>query len=142
MYSNKREGMVAKCGLDCSICELYLCKDEPKLFDYLISKGIPKDNLPCPGCNANGGKCSIMKDKCETYDCAKDKDVRYCFECFDFPCSKLQPLAQGADIYPHNLKVFNLSVIKGYGIDYFLENSQKIKESYYKSSFTIGKGAK
>ncbi len=142
MYSNSREGMVAKCGLDCSICELYLSKDNPDLFKFLVDQGIPKEKLPCLGCNANQGKCPVLNNVCDTYKCAKEKDVRYCFECYDFPCSKLQPLAQGASKYPHNLKIYNLSVIKGYGIDYFLDKSQNIKESYFKSSFEIGKGSK
>lgn len=142
MYSNKREGMVAKCGLDCSVCELYLCKDNPQLFDYLLAQGIPKDKLPCSGCNANLGKCPVMQGQCETYKCALDKDIRYCFECNDFPCSKLHPLVDGADKYPHNLKVYNLSLIKSQGIDYFLEESQKIKENYFKAKFNLGKGIK
>ncbi len=137
-----REGLVAKCGLDCSICELYLSRENQELFDYLVSLGIPQNNLPCPGCNHNKGKCSFMIEQCETFKCSEDRDLRYCFECEDFPCEKLQPIADGADKYPHNLKLFNLSVIKSQGIDYFLENSRSIKDKYFKSKFFLGKGAK
>ncbi len=142
MNSNQREGLVAKCGLDCSICELYLCRDNQDLFDFLVSKGIPQEFLPCSGCNANNGKCSIMAEKCETYKCAEEMDLRYCFECEDFPCEKLLPCAEAANQYPHNLKVYNLALIKSQGIDHFLENSQSIKEKYFKGKFQVGKGPK
>ena len=36
--------------------------------------------------------------------CAKEQGVDFCYECKDFPCQKLQPLAEGAERYPHNLK--------------------------------------
>lgn len=142
MNSSKREGLVAKCGLDCSICELYLSRDNSELLEQLVSKGIPRDKLPCAGCNANGGRCVLMSSKCETYKCAEDKDLRYCFECDDFPCQMYQPLADGANSYPHNLKVYNLSLIKSQGINYFLDYSQTIKDKYFHGKIALGKGAK
>lgn len=135
MNSNQREGLVAKCGLDCSICELYLAGTNQELYAELISLGIPKDKLPCGGCNATGGKCSLQTQKCSTYKCAVERDLRYCFECEDFPCNKYQPYENEVAKYPHNLKVFNLILLKNYGIDYFLEKSQEIKDTYYKGKF-------
>jgi len=40
-----------------------------------------------------------------------------CFECGDFPCDYLHPYADMAQIKPHNLKVFNLCLIKRMGLE-------------------------
>lgn len=142
MNSNKREGLVAKCGLDCSICELYLSKDNPAIFDKLMSLGISKEILPCPGCNALAGKCPMITDTCATYKCAEEKELRYCFECEKFPCEKYQPLVDGANKYPHNLKIYNLTIIRNHGIDELLKKSKSIKDKYYNGKFVIGSGPK
>ena len=40
MSSNERINLVAPCGIDCGTCELYLCKENQQLFEYLVGKGI------------------------------------------------------------------------------------------------------
>ena len=42
--------MVAPCGIDCGICELYLCKDNRDLYNFLLSREIPEKSLPYNGC--------------------------------------------------------------------------------------------
>ena len=49
---NERMKLVAPCGIDCGICEMYTCKDNPQMLEYFISKGYPKEALPCKGCIA------------------------------------------------------------------------------------------
>ena len=41
MNTPERLNLVAGCGIDCGICELYICKDNPQLIDELAAKGIP-----------------------------------------------------------------------------------------------------
>lgn len=137
---NEREKLIAPCGIDCGVCEFYLCKQDKDILEYLVSKGIPKTILPCNGCRNVDGKCPIMKTDCATYNCAKSKNVEFCFDCNEFPCSMLNPTADRADILPHNLKVFNLCTIKRDGLDNFIKQSGKIKLSYYKGRMVIGKG--
>ena len=43
----------------------------------------------------------------------------------DFPCGLLHPLAHGADRFPHNLKVFNLCMIKKMGLENWAKNKSK-----------------
>ncbi len=137
---NEREKLVAPCGIDCGTCELYLCKHNEQILEYLISKGIPKNILPCNGCRNIDGKCPIMPVKCDTYSCAKSKGVDFCSDCSHFPCSMLAPSADRANTLPHNLKIYNLCTIKRDGLESFLTKSGRIKLTYFKGKMVIGKG--
>jgi hypothetical protein len=78
---------------------------------------------------------------CATYVCAEKKGVEFCFECGEFPCSKLLPVADGADRYPHNHKLYNLCRMKLVGIDKWAEEeSMDIRVKYFKGKFVVGAG--
>lgn len=138
--STERLQMVAPCGIDCGICEMHVCKDNPQLLAYFISKGYPQDKVPCAGCRSISGHCPVIGSQCETYQCVKQQAVEFCFECQDFPCGKLNPAADRADLLPHNLKVFNLCTIRNKGLENFTETSSQFKQKYYKGKMAVGKG--
>jgi hypothetical protein len=140
MSTNERINLVAPCGIDCGTCELYLCNDNQQLLAYLIAKGIPKEKLPCAGCRDIKGNCPVIGSQCASYVCVTEKNVDFCFDCNDFPCSKLNPSADRADVLPHNLKVFNLCTIRRDGVENFIEKSTEIKNKYYKGKMEIGNG--
>jgi hypothetical protein len=136
----EREKLVAPCGLDCGNCEFYLSKQNEQILEYLVSKGIPKAVLPCNGCRYADGKCPVMQTDCTTYSCAKSKGVAFCSDCKEFPCSMLNPAADRANSLPHNLKVFNLCTIKRDGVENFINQSGRIKLSYFKGKMIVGEG--
>lgn len=140
MFKDERIALVAPCGIDCGTCELNLCKNNEQLFGYLVSKGIPREKLPCLGCRQIKGSCPVIGGQCASYACVTEKDVEFCFLCDNFPCSKLHPSADRADVLPHNLKVFNLCTIQRDGVEGFIEVSTDIKKRYYKGKMAIGKG--
>lgn len=140
MNQEERARLVAPCGIDCGICELYVCRDNQPLRDFLVSKGVPADKLPCPGCRALEGHCPVIGGQCATYACASNKNVEFCFQCGEFPCDKLNPAADRADTLPHNLKVFNLCTIRRDGVDEFVNKSSEIKTLYFKGNMKIGSG--
>ena len=140
MNTNERINLVAPCGIDCGTCELYLCQHDEGLLNALVSKGIPKEILPCRGCRDMDGKCPVIGRQCATYVCVKEKDVDFCFHCRDFPCAKLHPSADRADVLPHNMKVFNLCIIQREGVEGFIDISGELKKKYYKGKMEIGKG--
>lgn len=140
MSTQERHDLVAPCGIDCGLCELYVCRDDPRLTDYLVSRGIPAERLPCPGCVPGHGACPVVGGVCATWTCAEGHGVRFCFECPDFPCEKLNPAADRADVLPHNTKVFNLSVIERRGVAGFVAESVVIKARYHKGTMEIGRG--
>jgi hypothetical protein len=140
MFTKERLYMAAPCGIDCGICELYVCKDDINLYNKLIERGMPKDKLPCAGCRSIEGKCPVIGDICETYTCVIEHKVEFCYECNEFPCVKLHPAVNRAEILPHNMKVYNLCTIKQSGLEKFIEKSAEIKKRYYIGKMEIGKG--
>ncbi len=138
MKKEDRLKLVAPCGIDCGICELHICKDNPQLFDYLLANGIPEEKIPCKGCREIEGDCPALVKKCPTYKCISEKRISFCFECDEFPCTKLQPTADRAETLPHNMKVYNLCSIERDGLDVFVENSNDIKQRYFKGKMLIG----
>jgi hypothetical protein len=132
--------MTAACGISCANCECYTAKDNAQLMQYLIGRGIPAERLPCPGCRAVEGKCPVIGETCSTYVCSQQKGVDFCFECSDFPCDKLHPAADRANVLPHNLKVNNLCIIMNRGLTAFTEEAAAGKQKYYQGKMLVGRG--
>ena len=135
----------AVCGIDCFNCELYYTNidnffgtmsEERK--NAFVSRGFTKEKLLCKGCRISG--CTMIPDKCDTLECVKTKNIDFCFDCDDFPCSKLQPLAEGAERYPHNIKIYNLITIKNKGLEKWASEAAEVRERYFKGKFKIGAG--
>lgn len=130
---------VAPCGIDCVNCELFRVNDQKEVWAQVALRMEKKaEEVVCDGCRKNGG-CSFFSG-CQTLACVNAKGHDFCYECAEFPCKKLMPLAEGAQVYPHNLKVFNLSKIKSMGLERFLEESGKNRFLYYKGKFKMGAG--
>jgi hypothetical protein len=136
----QRMKLLAPCGLDCGVCELYTCKDDPALMDQLISRGILKDMTHCPGCRAVKGHCPVLSEQCNTYNCVKSNNIDYCFECEEFPCVTLHPAADQANTLPHNLKIYNLCQLMNLGPESFIEMSIENKKRYFKGRIKVGRG--
>ncbi len=130
----------APCGIHCAGCEPFLAKDNPKLLEALVERGLRRDRLPCPGCRAVKGLCPVLEGECETYACLTRRGFDFCFECPDFPCDKLNPAAHRAEVLPHNLKVFNLCFIQRHGLEAWLKKAPEIKLRYYRGKMFVGQG--
>ncbi|MBN2011694.1 DUF3795 domain-containing protein [candidate division KSB1 bacterium] len=121
------EQLTAPCGRDCFNCPGYLANENAEIRDMLAKRMNPAaEQIGCPGCRACDGDCQVLRHygfdvHCKLYACAQDKNVQFCHECTDFPCGLLQPLADRADRFPHNLKLFNLCVIKKLGLTAWAE---------------------
>ncbi len=130
---------VAPCGIDCVNCELFAANGNRDAWARVAQRrGGEPEAYACKGCRAGGG--CVFFDGCETLSCVKDKGVDFCSDCASFPCRRLMPLAEGASFYPHNMKAYNLSVIKTRGPEAFLAESKDIRLRYYTGSFKIGAG--
>lgn len=97
--------------------------------------GIPPEKVVCEGCRDIKGNCQILKNygfsgNCKIYECVEKHNVEFCHECSDFPCDLLHPLADRGDKLPHNLKVYNLCMIKKMGLENWAKS--KAKESFDK----------
>lgn len=140
MQNTDNYSLAAPCGIYCGECPLYKAKDSPELMNRLLAGGLSREQVPCPGCRAIQGNCPVIPSQCETYICASRNKVDFCYQCSDFPCAKLNPASDRANILPHNLKVFNLCYIKEKGLNKFIEEAPGIQERYYSGKMVIGKG--
>ena len=133
--------LTAPCGLDCFNCQTYegnITEEYKKQISVFLK--IPIEETPCKGCRDEKGNCKFgLNNKCPTWDCIKEKELTYCFECEEFPCEKLMPTFDGAQ-FPHNMKVYNLCRMKYKGIEKWIDESNEIRKRYYKGKFQVGKG--
>jgi len=134
--------LTAPCGLDCFNCELYEENVTTKLVDLIHDKlNIPKQDIPCKGCRQQDGKhYHLPAEGCATLDCVKARGVALCCECEAFPCPYLAPTADGAERYPHNMKMYNLCRINQVGLERWVEEAGEIRHRYFKGKFAVGRG--
>ena len=114
--------LTAPCGLDCFNCTFYLAPEDPEAMDQLKQwsekYGVPLEVMNCRGCRAENGRIPLQMHlygedhRCAAYECAQDKENHHCVQCEDFPCDRLHPYAGRVESLPHNIKVFNLCLIK------------------------------
>ena len=137
-----KRALTAPCGLDCFNCELYIENLTDKLAGLINEKlGIVKQDIPCRGCRQQDGNYwHLGLEGCVTLDCVKEKAVDFCFNCYEFPCAKLAPTADGAARYPHNMKMYNLCRIKQVGLEMWIEEAGLIRKKYFTGKFIVGKG--
>jgi len=144
-YAQELRALTAVCGIDCFNCEFFHTNVDA-FFARLPSekraafaaRGMTIDKVRCQGCRKSG--CTAIQGECETLACATEHNVEFCFECKDFPCARLQPLVQGAERVPHNLKVYNLCAIKNRGVAAWAAESIDIRRRYFTGGFKIGAG--
>jgi hypothetical protein len=128
------ERMTAPCGRDCFNCPFFLATTIEKLRLAFAEKlNLPPEKTGCAGCRSCNGNCEVLKNygfngRCKIFQCVTGKNHTFCFECPDFPCTLLHPLADGADRFPHNLKVYNLCRIRNIGLEKWA--SEEAKDSF------------
>lgn len=137
--SQKRD-LVAPCGIDCFNCEFYQDNITEKWQQMLATRlNLEPALVGCKGCREQPG--CLVHEGCKTLKCVNEKGFEFCHECAEFPCPKYQPAADGADKYPHNLKVYNLCRIKLLGVEKWIEKEpEETRKRYYRGKFVIGSG--
>ncbi|MDD2488665.1 MAG: DUF3795 domain-containing protein [Bacteroidales bacterium] len=125
------QNLTAPCGRDCFNCYFYLATKDEKCKEVLSQKlGLEPEKVLCNGCRNIKGECKTLKNygfsgSCKIYQCVCTKNVEFCSYCSDFPCDLLHPLADRAERFPHNLKVYNLCMIKKMGLENWAKTKSK-----------------
>ena len=134
--------LTSPCGIDCFNCELFESNVTPELQQLIASfRKVDPAEVKCKGCRVSG--CYILPKGCEAKSCIDEKGVEFCFECDEFPCSKLQPCIDGAEKYPQNFKLFNLCRIKNVGLETWAKNeAASIRKLYREGKIDVGAGPK
>lgn len=109
------EELIAPCGMNCTICSGFLAYQHD-----VKSKGI---RMPyCAGCRPRKKQCAFLKKGCKLL--LADK-VRYCYECGDFLCTRLEHLDERYKTNFGMSMIENLEYIRDNGIDKFLQKEQE-----------------
>ncbi len=101
--TDKTDWDISVCGLNCARCKLFETKQ-------------------CQGCR--GALDKHWSPNCEFLPCAKAKGHRYCFQCDEFPCQKLQAFAADGHEH-HRLAVENLKKMKEIGLENWISQQEK-----------------
>ena len=104
--------LIAPCGMNCRICLGY--------FGYTSTGKRRKSR--CIGCTPSGKSCAHLKKHCKKL--LKD-EVKYCFECNDFPCEQLQKLDKSYRERYDMSMIENLEYVRDNGMDKFLGKQEK-----------------
>jgi hypothetical protein len=140
--------MTAPCGLDCFNCHFFLAradKEAMKTVEKLSAKhSIPIDVMLCKGCRCHNGQIPLQKHvfgeghRCAAYECSKEKGLDFCGDCDQFPCDNLHPYADMASQLPHNIKVFNLCLIKKMGLDNWAQSkASEVRKTYFSKPWSL-----
>jgi len=133
--------MTAPCGLPCFNCPLYKASFDEELRNKVAKNlEVSPEKAVCAGCREENGTIAYldMAAPCMVCQCIAQKHLHFCHECEDFPCDHLHPYADMALTKPHNLKVFNLCLIKKMGLETWAEQKARIvMRTYYKEKWKI-----
>jgi len=105
------EQLIAPCGMNCAVCISYLA-----MKTDLNKKGFNRKY--CPGCLPRGKHCIFMRTHCELIGKGL---IRFCYECQNFPCRRLNALDKRYRTKYHLSMIDNLKFIKENGISQFLK---------------------
>ena len=114
MESFNKISLIAPCGMNCGVCVSYLA-----MKNNLNKRGFKR--VYCEGCLPRGKNCLHMGDWCEVLGKGL---VRFCYECENFPCSRLKALDKRYRTKYHMSMIENLEFIKEHGIERFLEKEE------------------
>ncbi|MGA7677494.1 MAG: DUF3795 domain-containing protein [Dehalococcoidia bacterium] len=127
--------LVAVCGLYCGACPVLRASGDKALAERIAqARDIPVERVSCRGCRAEKGRIKLMGEPvCPTYTCCvEQKGLQFCYECADFPCLKLAPCADKAQLLPHNTKVYNLVLLQKLGLEKWLQMAPQLWSQYFR----------
>ena len=123
--------LTAPCGLDCFNCPFYLANDNEEIRKQMALRvqeyGLPLsyeaiyEKVACKGCRKRNGVPPFGTEPCKVFKCVSSNGIESCADCSDFPCDNLHPYADMASTVPHNMKVFNLALIRKMGLEKCLQ---------------------
>jgi hypothetical protein len=128
--------LVAPCGLFCGACPVFRASGDSALAERLAKTlGVRQEQVSCLGCRVEEGHIKVMGEPvCPTYDCCiQEKGLQFCYECGEFPCLKLAPCSDKAQVLPHNTKVYNLVLLQKLGVEEWLDRAQQLWRQYFRS---------
>jgi len=93
-----QEKMIAYCGLGCSDCPTFIAtqknddkmrEETAKKWSEMFHQDIKPGDINCDGCTSQSSKLFNYCGMCEIRKCGKEKNVKNCAYCDEYPCEKL-----------------------------------------------------
>jgi hypothetical protein len=90
--------MIAVCGLDCNKCGAFLATKEnddqkrakvAQEWSKRFKVEVKTEDINCEGCQSMGGLVFNYCHVCEIRKCGKEKGLKNCGYCSEYPCHKL-----------------------------------------------------
>ena len=100
-----QEKMIAFCGIGCSDCPTFLAtqKNDDKMREETAKKwsemfhaDIKPGDINCDGCTSQSTRLFSYCGMCEIRKCGKEKQVKNCAYCDEYPCEKLSTFLKNA----------------------------------------------
>jgi Protein of unknown function (DUF3795) len=97
--------MIAYCGLSCSDCPTFIAtqknddkmrEETAKKWSAMFHQDIKPADINCDGCPTSSTRLFNYCGMCEIRKCAKEKGVKNCAYCGDYPCEKLTAFLKNA----------------------------------------------
>ena len=117
------------CGLNCGICDMYKASHgDTALHEELViwfqENVDPKITyISCEKCRGPNDKC--WTEDCFFRNCATEKGHKYCFECDDFVCEKLEKFGKTA---PHHARTIeNMKEMRKMGLEKWITSQKEVK---------------
>jgi len=109
MLDKIEEYFFAPCGVNCFVCYVHL-----------------KNKKPCNGCYGIDTNKPERCKQCIIKQCVIGKNIKYCFECTEFPCKRIKNLEKSYVIRYSVSIVNNAKHVKIFGItDFFCSEKSK-----------------
>lgn len=152
MTGEKKQNLVAPCGLYCGACFIYLAaqRGDSESLEW-VAKGLSEQrgqtvsglpplkkgsvvseqrwqtlevkDVACEGCLSSGKIFAICR-VCGFRDCALQKGVTHCSQCADSPCQELVDFSN--DVFPHHGEVLaNIRRQRDIGIDAWIAEQEQ-----------------
>jgi predicted RNA-binding Zn-ribbon protein involved in translation (DUF1610 family) len=109
------------CGLYCGSCPVLLANERGIVERRAAEWKTKLEDLRCFGCRSETN--AIFCTDCVVRDCARDRGVKSCSECGEYPCKMLKDF-QADEHSHHSVVLKNLETIKEKGLDVWLEEQR------------------
>lgn len=90
--------MITVCGLNCHECGAFFATKEnddqkrakvAQEWSKLFKVEVKPEDINCEGCQSMGGRVFNYCNVCEIRKCGKEKGLKNCGYCSEYPCNKL-----------------------------------------------------
>ena len=91
------EKMIAYCGIVCTDCRAFIAtqRNDKKLKEEVVKawstekEPLKPEDINCDGCLTTGQRLFKFCEVCRVRLCGREKGVKNCAHCREFPCEKL-----------------------------------------------------